>query len=65
MVNLHGNVLSIYEKTDLARSRQNYRADAAGINAWKEVEVNTGLKHGSLYRPLKEWTEPTIARAKR
>jgi hypothetical protein len=29
------------------------------------VEVNTGLKHGFIYRPLKEWTEPTIAWAKR
>lgn len=60
-VNLHGNVLSIYEKSDLAQSCQKYRADATGIGEWKEVEVNTGLKHGFLYRPMKEWTEPTIA----
>ncbi len=64
-VDLHGNVLSIYERSDLAQSCQDYRADATGINQWKEVEVNTGLKHGFLYRPLKEWTEPTIAWAKR
>jgi len=65
LVNLHGNVLSIYEKTDLAQSCQNYRAGATGINEWKEVEVNTGLKHGFLYRPMKEWVEPTMAWAKR
>jgi hypothetical protein len=65
MVNLHGNVLSIYEKSDLAQSCQNYRTDATGINEWKEVAVNTGLKHGFLFRPLKEWTEPTIEWAKR
>jgi pimeloyl-ACP methyl ester carboxylesterase len=65
MVNLHGNVLSIYEKSDLAQSCRDYRADATGINEWKEVEVNTGLKHGFLYRPMREWTEPTIAWAKR
>ncbi len=65
MVNLHGNVLSIYEKSDLAQSCRNYRADATGINEWKEVEVNTGLKHGFLYRPMKEWVEPTIAWAGR
>ena len=65
MVNLYGNVLSIYEKSDLAQSCRDYRADATGINRWKEVEVNTGLKHGFLFRPLKEWTEPTIAWAKR
>jgi len=65
MVNLHGNVLSIYERSDLAQSCQNYRTDATGISEWKEVEVNTGLKHGFLYRPMKEWVEPTIAWAKR
>ncbi|HKC66544.1 MAG TPA: hypothetical protein VKB86_23065 [Pyrinomonadaceae bacterium] len=65
MVNLYGNVLSIYERSDLAQSCQNYRTDATGISEWKEVEVNTGLKHGFLYRPMKEWVEPTIAWAKR
>ena len=65
MVNLHGNVLSIYEKTDLAQSCVEYRRDATGVRDWKEVEVNTGLKHGFLFRPLKEWTEPAIAWAKR
>jgi hypothetical protein len=64
-VDLHGNVLSIYEKSDLAQSCRNYRADATGINEWKEVELNTGLKHGFIYRPMKEWTEPTIAWARR
>ena len=61
LVNLHGKVLSIYEKSDLAQSCENYRMDATGISEWKEVEVNTGLKHGFLYRPMKDWTEPTIA----
>ena len=64
-VNLHGNVLSIYEKSDLAQSCQSYRTDATGINQWKEVAVNTGLKHGFLFRPLKEWTEPTVSWARR
>ena len=65
MVNLHGNVLSIYEKTDLAQSCVEYQRDATGLRDWKEVEVNTGLKHGFLFRPLKEWTDPAIAWAKR
>lgn len=64
-VNLHGDVLSIYEKSDLAQSCGRYRADATGIGMWKEVEVNTGLKHGFLFRPMKEWVGPTIDWAKR
>jgi hypothetical protein len=64
-VNLHGNILSIYETSDLAQSCRDYRADATGINDWKELELNTGLKHGFLYRPIKEWIGPTIAWGKR
>lgn len=60
LVNLHGNILSIYERTDLAQTCQDYRKDATGVNEWKELEVNTGLKHGFLFRPIKEWIEPTI-----
>jgi len=47
------------------RRHDKYREDATGINDWKEVEVNTGLKHGFLFRPVKEWTEPTTAWARR
>ena len=64
-INLHGNVLSIYDKSDLPQSCENYRKDATGINDWKEVALDTGLKHGFIYRPMPEWTEPTIAWAKR
>ena len=65
LVNLHGNILSIYERTDLAQTCQEYRKDATGVNDWKEIEVNTGLKHGFLFKPLNQWIEPTIAWAKR
>ena len=65
VVNLHGNVLSIYEKSDLAQSCSDYRVDGTGIKDWKEVAVNTGLKHGFIYRPMKEWVDPTIAWARR
>jgi len=64
VVNLYGNILSIYERTDLAQSCGDYRADGKGIRDWKEVELNTGLKHGFLFRPLKEWVDPTIEWAK-
>ena len=30
-----------------------------GVNQFKEVELNTGLGHGIVFRPLKEWIEPT------
>jgi hypothetical protein len=60
-VNLHGNVLSIYERSDVAKSCYKFRADATGLGDYKEIELNTGLRHGFVYRPMKEWIEPTAA----
>lgn len=64
LVDLHGNVLFISERTDLPASCQRFRADATGLGEYKEIETNTGQRHGFLYRPMKEWVEPTIAWAR-
>lgn len=61
LVDWHGNVLSIYERTDGARTCEKYRADATGVGQYEEVALNTGLRHGFIYRPVKEWIEPTVA----
>ena len=63
--NLYGNVLFISERTDKPGSCQRFRDDAKGINDYNSIEVNTGLKHGFLYRPLKEWIEPSVQWAQR
>ncbi|MCA1603254.1 MAG: nuclear transport factor 2 family protein [Acidobacteria bacterium] len=60
LVDLHGNILFISERTDLPARCQRFRTDATGLSDYKEVETNTGQKHGFLYRPMKEWVEPTI-----
>ena len=64
-INLHGNVLFISERTDLPGSCQKYRDDATGITNYNSIEVNTGLKHGFLYRPMEEWVEPAVEWAQR
>lgn len=61
LVNLHGNVLSIYEESDLARSCQKFQADATGLGEYQELQLHTGLQHGFIYRPMKEWVDPVIA----
>lgn len=38
---------------------------ACGIGTHREIRLETGLRHGFLYRPLKEWTEPAIAWTRR
>ena len=60
LVNLHGNVMFISELSDLPGSCERFRSDAKGIREYKAIQLNTGLKHGYLYRPLKEWVEPTV-----
>jgi pimeloyl-ACP methyl ester carboxylesterase len=56
-----GRMLSVREATDLP---------SGGCPDWKpsrtrhlttqEIVVNTGLRHGFLYRPMPEWVDPVI-----
>lgn len=58
--NLHGNVLGIYEKSDsLAGKNYQYWIDKSSrATRFEQLEINTGLGHGFLYSPLKEWLDP-------
>jgi hypothetical protein len=59
VINLHGNVLSIYESSDVAGTCDSYFHDATGLQDHEEIALHTGLAHGFIYRPLREWVEPT------
>ncbi|HEY0006144.1 MAG TPA: alpha/beta hydrolase [Pyrinomonadaceae bacterium] len=57
---LWGNVLSIYDdKDNWAVTCRKFFEQAGGLNRRKEIVLKLGLGHGILYRPLKEWVEPT------
>jgi hypothetical protein len=61
LVDLHGDVLFISERTEEKPARcERFRADATGLGDYKEIVTNTGEKHGFLYRPMKEWIAPTV-----
>lgn len=57
----HGQVLCFYDRSDTIAggnydywmSRENY------TNKFEQIELNTHLGHGFLYKPLKEWIVPT------
>ena len=55
-----GNILSIYEKSDTwAQSCSAQKKLATRrIPHYREIELNTGLRHGYLYKPLPEWIKP-------
>jgi alpha/beta superfamily hydrolase len=62
-IQFYGNILSIYEKSDdIGESCIRFKNKASTtINHYKEMEINTGLQHGFLFRPLAEWMKPAIA----
>ena len=51
-INLHGKILSIYEKSDTVggNSCEGIKSDSKGISEYKEIEINTNLDHGYLYK---------------
>jgi hypothetical protein len=59
-INFCGNILSIYEHSDdIGRScAELKKRSSQAVPHYKEIELNTGLKHGFLFRPLKEWVVP-------
>jgi hypothetical protein len=64
-LNLHGRVLSMYDASDEgAASCERLFARSTGLSRRDEVKLGLKLGHGFIYRPLKEWIEPTVAWAK-
>jgi hypothetical protein len=61
-----GNMLSIYEKSDpIGGTCAKYKGRSQlPVPHYKEIELNTGLKHGYIYKPLPEWMNPAIKWAK-
>ena len=58
---LRGNVLSIYEKLDLAGSCKLLANRLPGPTSFMEVELNTGKERGAFYLPRDEWIKPLVS----
>ncbi|EMR01502.1 alpha/beta hydrolase family protein [Cesiribacter andamanensis] len=61
-----GNILTIYEKTDPYGVSAVRRKETSSlpIPHFKEVELQTGLGHGFLFRAMDEWIVPAAAWAR-
>ena len=61
-INYCGNILTIYEKSDQfgVSALERKKASTCDIKHFREIELNTKMGHGFLFKPLKEWIEPTI-----
>lgn len=60
-INFCGNILTIYEKSDIYGVSAVRRKETSKlkVNHFKEIELNTNLKHGFLYKALNEWLIPS------
>ncbi len=58
----YGNILSIYEKSDVTNGQSciKFKNKSSFISQYKEIALNTGLRHGFLYKPISEWLVPAV-----
>lgn len=65
-INYCGNIFTIFEKSDTfgVSAIERKQNSTCQIQHFKEIELNTGMRHGFLFKPLKEWIAPTIQWAK-
>jgi len=66
-INFCGNILNIYERSDEfgVSALDRKKSSKLKVKRFREIELNTALKHGFLFRPLKEWIVPVTMWAKR
>lgn len=63
---LTGEILSIYEASDeIGGTCKPIVDQSRAVTRFEEIRLETGLGHGMLYRPLKDWLAPAVAWAKR
>ncbi|WP_372771476.1 alpha/beta hydrolase [Pseudoalteromonas sp.] len=57
-IQVYGDMLSVYEKSDGAKSCAKLKAKSTALTSFEEIEINTGLSHGAFYTPSDEWLVP-------
>jgi D-alanyl-D-alanine carboxypeptidase len=61
-VNFCGNILSVYERSDeYGQSCEvSRKASTLDVPHYKELSLNTGFRHGYLYKASPEWMRPAM-----
>lgn len=65
-INFCGNILTIYEESDIYGVSAVKRKETSklAVNHFKEIALQTNLKHGFLYKALDQWLVPSKKWAK-
>ena len=61
-INWCGKILNIYEKSDPAGNSGLSRKETSScqIENYEDLELNTGLRHGFLFKALDAWMQPAM-----
>ncbi|MCH2213670.1 MAG: alpha/beta hydrolase [Flavobacteriales bacterium] len=61
-INYCGNIMTIYERSDPfgVSAVKRFNTSTCTISHSREIELNTGLGHGFLFKAIPEWINPTI-----
>lgn len=59
-VKLYGNFLSVIEKSDPHKTCEGIFKERSEISDFKEIELNTGLSHGFIYKGYAAWLDPLM-----
>lgn len=57
-INLGGNVLTVYETTDVMGSCGKLKHHSSNAISFQEFSISTGLRHGAFFQPLADWVNP-------
>ncbi|MCG8413935.1 MAG: hypothetical protein MI746_06930 [Pseudomonadales bacterium] len=60
-IRLAGNVLSIYETSDVVKSCREILKRSDKARSTREIAISTGLEHGAFYTPQPQWMAPLKA----
>lgn len=59
-IELYGHFLSIIEKSDPHKTCSRIFDNRKQLSSFQEIELNTGLSHGFMYKGRKEWIDPIV-----
>lgn len=59
-IELYGNFLSVIETSDPHGTCYKIFQGRKDVSSYQEIELNTGLSHGFIYKGYKEWIDPIV-----
>lgn len=59
-VNLAGQFLSVIESSDSRGTCEKIFENRRQVKSFREVKLDTGLKHGFIYKPYAAWLQAVI-----